>query len=210
MLLTNIRNRIRHLFYPGSRRYWEQRYACGGDSGVGSGGELAAYKADILNTFVQQQQITSVVELGCGDGRQLQLAQYPRYIGLDIATSAVKRCKTMFSEDPGKAFEVYVPDQFVPDRFQAELAISLEVIFHLTEERLYRLYMQHLFQVSSRWVIIFSSDEAEKGRSMFPHFRQRHFSADVPEGWVLEQRIENPHRDRSVSDFFIFKKVGRV
>ena len=201
---------LKHFFYPGSQRYWERRYAHGGNSGAGSGGVLAAYKAEFLNEFVQQRRVASVVELGCGDGRQLQRAQYPRYTGLDISTAAVDRCKTLFAEDPDKQFEVYHPDHFVAEALQAELAISLEVIFHLTEERLYRLYMQHLFQLSSRWVIIFSSDEEEKGRSMFPHFRQRHFSADVPEGWVLEQRLDNPYRDRSVSDFFVFKKVGRV
>lgn len=167
---------------------------------------MAAYKANFLNTFVQQHSIDSVVELGCGDGRQLQLACYPKYIGLDIAASAVERCKNLFSEDYSKQFDVYAPECFDPDAFQADLAISLEVIFHLTEERLYRLYMQHLFQLSNRWVIIFSSDEEEYGRSMFPHFRQRRFSVDVPEGWVLRQRVENPHRDRSVSDFFVFEK----
>ncbi len=197
---------LKHLFYPGSRRYWERRYSDGGDSGAGSGGVLAAYKANFLNTFVQEHSIDSVVELGCGDGRQLNLAEYPKYIGLDIAASAVERCKALFSEDRTKQFEVYDPDCFVSASFQADLAISLEVIFHLTEERLYLLYMQHLFALSSRWVIIFSSDEEEKGKGMFPHFRQRRFSADVPEGWVLRQRVENPHRDRSVSDFFVFEK----
>jgi SAM-dependent methyltransferase len=195
------------LRYPGSRRYWERRYAQGGNSGVGSSGLLAAYKASVLNAFVQMHNIRSVVELGCGDGQQLQLAEYPAYTGLDIAASAIARCQALFAGDSSKKFAHYDPIQFYPADFQADMAISLEVIFHLTEENLYRLYLQHLFTLSRRWVLVFSSDETDETGGVFPHFKPRHFSLDVPEGWVLRERIANPHRDRSVSDFFVFECV---
>ena len=198
---------LARLIYPGSRRYWERRYALGGDSGAGSSGVLAAYKAAVLNDFIQTHNILSVVELGCGDGQQLQLAEYPTYTGLDIAASAVARCRDLFVGDGSKTFVHYNPDHFEPTDFQADMAISLEVIFHLTEDHLYRLYLQHLFALSRRWVLIFSSDEADSTGGVFPHFRQRHFSADVPEGWILREQITNPHRDRSVSDFFVFEKT---
>ncbi len=203
----HLRSIFARLRYPGSRRYWERRYALGGDSGAGSSGILAAYKASVLNDFVKTHNICSVVELGCGDGQQLQLAEYPAYTGLDIAASAVARCRDLFAGDNSKTFVHYDPEHFEPADFQADMAISLEVIFHLTEEHLYRLYLQHLFALSRRWVLIFSSDEADPTAGVFPHFRQRHFSADVPEGWVLRERINNPHRERSVSDFFIFEKT---
>lgn len=198
---------LRRLRYPGSHRYWERRYAQGGDSGAGSSGVLAAYKASILNAFVQTHNIRSVVELGCGDGQQLRLAEYPAYTGLDIAASAVECCRALFAGDRSKKIVHYNPLQFDPADFQADMAISLEVIFHLTEENLYRLYLQHLFALSRRWVLVFSSDEADDTGGVFPHFRPRQFSVDVPKGWVLRERIPNPHRDRSVSDFFVFERV---
>jgi len=206
MHLRSIRSILARLRYPGSRRYWERRYAQGGDSGAGSSGVLAAYKATVLNDFVKKHKIRSVVELGCGDGQQLQLAEYPAYTGLDIAASAVARCTVLFAGDRSKKFVHYDPFHFEPADFQADMAISLEVIFHLTEENLYRLYLQHLFALSRRWVLIFSSDEADDTGGVFPHFRLRQFSKEVPEGWVLRQRINNPHRDRSVSDFFVFER----
>lgn len=199
---------LRRLRYPGSRRYWERRYALGGDSGAGSAGVLALYKASVLNAWVEKHGVYSVAELGCGDGRQLVLAKYPVYTGLDIAPSAVARCRELFAGDAHKQFATYDPEHFEPADFQADMAISLEVIFHLTEERLYRLYLQHLFALSRRWVVVFSSDEPDRTGGIFPHFRPRHFSADVPEGWVLRERIGNPHRDRSVSDFFVFERGG--
>lgn len=198
---------LRRLRYPGSRRYWQRRYARGGNSGAGSSGLLALYKATFLNHFVKENGIQSVTELGCGDGLQLKLAVYPVYAGLDIAAEAVARCQALFAGDGSKKFFHYDPFHFEPAGFQADLAISLEVIFHLTEADVYQLYMQHLFALSRRWVVIFSSDEADKEPGVFPHFRQRKFSGDVPEGWVLRERVVNPHRERSVSDFFVFEKV---
>lgn len=199
---------LRRLRYPGSRRYWERRYARGGHSGAGSSGPIAEYKAAVLNDFVRRHDIRSVVELGCGDGQQLQKAAYPAYVGLDIAPSAVARCQALFDGDPTKSFYLYDPHRFEPADFQAELAISLEVIFHLTEENLYQLYLQHLFRLSRRWVVVFSPDETDTTGGIYPHFRPRHFSADVPTAWVLRARLPNPHRERSMSDFFVFEKQG--
>ena len=39
--------------------------------GQGSAGQLAAFKAEILNGFVKEDVVQSIVESGCGDGRQL-------------------------------------------------------------------------------------------------------------------------------------------
>ena len=44
-------------------------------------GELAKFKARVMNDFVRENGIRSVIELGCGDGMQLALADYPRYLG---------------------------------------------------------------------------------------------------------------------------------
>lgn len=197
---------LRQLRYPGSPAYWERRYARGGDSGAGAAGRLAAYKAEVLNRFVREHNIQSVTEFGCGDGQQLRLADYPAYCGLDISKTAIARCRSLFAADASKKFEIYKPDTFSPDDFQADMTLSLEVVFHLTEEDLYRLHLQHLFTCARRWVVIFSSDEEDTTGGVFPHFRPRRFTPDVPPGWVLRERLANPHRDISVSDLFFFEK----
>src|SRR5678815_1312722 len=69
----------------GSAEYWEERYREGGNSGSGSYNRLARYKADVLNKFVEDNNISSVIEFGSGDGAQLKLASYPRYIGVDVS-----------------------------------------------------------------------------------------------------------------------------
>ena len=58
--------------FTASDDYWEERYSKGKNSGAGSYNELARFKAEVLNGFVQKQNIRSVIEFGCGDGNQLQ------------------------------------------------------------------------------------------------------------------------------------------
>lgn len=207
-LFKTILSAFRRLRYPGSLTYWERRYATGGNSGTGSIGRLAAYKAETVNRFMRDYNIQSVIEFGCGDGQQLRLADYPAYTGLDISETAVARCRALFAHDAFKKFEIYEPNRFNPADFQADMALSLEVIFHLTEDETYRLYLQHLFASARRWVVIFSSNDADATGSIFPHFRPRHFTSDVPPGWALRQHIPNPHRDISLSDFFFFEKTA--
>lgn len=87
-----IINRKKNYFI-GSRIYWENRYLKGGTSGKGSYNKLAKFKANIINLFITQYQINSVIDFGCGDGNQLQFANYPYYIGLDISKTAISMCK---------------------------------------------------------------------------------------------------------------------
>ncbi len=207
-LFKTIISTLRRLRYPGSLTYWERRYATGGHSGTGSIGRLAAYKAETVNHFVRDYNIQSVIEFGCGDGQQLRLADYPAYTGLDISETAVARCRALFAHNASKKFEVYKPENFNLAGFQADMALSMEVVFHLTEDETYRFYLRHLFASARRWVVVFSTNEADTTGGIFPHFRPRHFTPDVPPGWVLRQHIPNPHRDISLSDFFFFEKTA--
>src|SRR5262245_1129130 len=81
------------IHFDTSSQYWEERYARGGTSGAGSYGRLAQFKADVINGHVRAHNVARVVELGCGDGNQLSLAQYPSYLGLDVSSTAVQACK---------------------------------------------------------------------------------------------------------------------
>ena len=62
------------LVFTDSGSYWEQRYVRKRTSGAGSYGRLAVHKAEVLNQFVTDNNIDTVVEFGCGDGNQLTLA----------------------------------------------------------------------------------------------------------------------------------------
>jgi len=201
--------------FRSSPDYWEQRYATGGTSGRGSYGQFAEFKAEVLNRFVAQQAIRSVIEFGCGDGAQLALAAYPAYIGLDVSPTALGQCQDRFRDDPTKSFFLYRSDCYL-DRhgvFRADLALSLDVIYHLVEDRVFETYMRHLFSAATRFVAIYSSDSPMTSRDV--HVRHRRFSdwiaADAPE-WHLAEHVPNRYRytgdDRtgSPADFFMFQR----
>ncbi|CAD7968455.1 unnamed protein product [Amoebophrya sp. A120] len=100
-----------------SRRYWESRYVSGGDSGKGSYGKDAEFKAGFLNSFFEEHSkgtesagmqeentrggnartIKRVLELGVGDGNQLNQANYTswleKYVGVDVSEFVVKKLK---------------------------------------------------------------------------------------------------------------------
>ena len=71
LILKRIALGTNHNKFPGSRDYWEQRYSSGSNSGDGSRGKLAEFKAEIINSLVKDKKIESVIEFGCGDGNQL-------------------------------------------------------------------------------------------------------------------------------------------
>ncbi|MFC4260120.1 glycosyltransferase [Marinobacter lacisalsi] len=148
-----------HKKYFDVAGYWEKRYATGKNSGSGSYGRLAQFKAQFLNDFVRENDIQTVLELGCGDGAQLSLAEYPEYTGLDISPTVIEQCEHVFAKDASKQFHVYDPQAFDADSFRAELGLSLDVIYHLSNDDVYRDYLNHLFAVSSRFVIVYSNSE---------------------------------------------------
>ena len=206
---------LRPKFY-GSKSYWENRYKKGGTSGSGSYNRLAEYKAEIINSFVEEQKINSIIEFGCGDGNQLSFATYPKYIGLDISPTIIKYCKKKFSQDFSKEFHLHNSNFFIENKqdFICELSLSLDVIFHLIEDNIFEQYMIDLFHYSSKFVIIYSSnfnstrDYHEKNRKFGDWIK-----VNLPT-WKLLKKIENKYKfnpdnpkNTSNSDFYIYRKI---
>jgi SAM-dependent methyltransferase len=205
----------RRAAFPGSERYWEERYARGGTSGAGSSGALAQFKANVLNDFVARRAVMSVIEFGCGDGRQLALARYPSYTGIDVSPTAIGLCKARYGGRP--ECEFYLASEHAARSGGYDLALSLDVIFHLVEEAVYESYMRDLFSAAERFVIIYASNE-ESSRPA-PHVRHRRFTGWIvqhaPE-WDLTQHIPNPYpydplkpNETSFSDFYVFARNRR-
>lgn len=216
-LLARIWNATKKQKFD-SRVYWENRYNRGGNSGSGSYGHLAEFKAKIINSFIKTNGINTVVEFGCGDGNQLTLAEYPLYIGLDVSPTAIQKCISDFRRDKTKSFFLYSGDSFCDNHkvFECDLALSLDVLFHLVETEIYEQYLKHLFGSSSRYVIIYSSNSDMPPNRPDSHEYHRIFTKDlellVPQ-WELIKVIKNEHpsisygdESGSLADFYIYQK----
>lgn len=197
--------------FPGSKSYWIHRYRAGGTSGQGSRGKFAAFKAEIINEFVLRNRIQTVIEYGCGDGSQLMLSKYPSYTGFDVSPEAISTCRKLFSNDETKTFKMM--DDYRDET--AELTLSLDVIYHLTEEDVFIDHMHRLFDSSARYVIIHSYDDEENQEGTEAHVKHRKFSKWVgamkPE-WRLIRHVPNRYSFSDGADtglfpdFFIYEK----
>lgn len=201
--------------WEGSEQYWKNRYETGGNSGAGSYNNLALFKAKIINNFVIDNNISSVLEWGSGDGNQLLYANYPNYIGVDVSDKAINLCKKKFEKDKSKRF-IQMNSTEINPKLKGDLVLSLDVIFHLIEDDIFNLYMQRLFNSALKYVCIYSSNyEMEKTNAA--HVRHRNFTKwiekNVSEGWKLKKFIANEypfnpkHQDKtSFSDFYFYER----
>ena len=206
-----LRSHRSNTAFSGSADYWDERYAAGGDSGRGSYGKDAAFKADVLNRFVATQHVRSVIEFGCGDGNQLSLGRYPQYLGLDVSSHAVDLCRQRFSSDATKEFHVIA--DYAGET--ADLALSLDVIYHLVEDATFDAHMRTLFSAADRFVIVFSTNVADQTPLGRAHVRHRKFTDWVDDHageWVTFKTVENPLArkpgGRLLADFHMFARAS--
>lgn len=197
--------------WKGSKSYWNDRYKSGGTSGAGSYNRLAEFKAEILNKFVETNDIRTVVEWGCGDGNQLLYANYPNYIGFDVSPEAIDICKQKFQKDNTKQFICSISNDFKTD-IKGDLSISLDVIYHLIEDEIYYQYMENLFNSSSKYVCIYSCNDNLPNPCA--HIKHRLFTdfihKNLPQ-WHQIQVIKNKYpycpndENTSWSDFYFYE-----
>ena len=163
---------LRGNLFPGSEAYWQERYEGGRTSGVGVYDEVDEFKAEIVNGFVKENRVASVIEFGCGDGNQRSLGEYPSYIGFDVSPRAVALCRERFRDDRSKRFELVSGY----DEETAELTLPLDVIYHLVEDDVFESHMSRLFGASTRYVIVYSSNAENIVGHEATHVKHRKFT----------------------------------
>jgi len=192
-----------------SEKYWEERYKIGGDSGEGSYNKKAEYKAGVLNGIIKNYDIRNIIEFGCGDGNNLNYYRTQKYTGFDVSETAIKTCISKYKNDASKSFILYKPDLFKSGGLQAELTISFEVIFHLIEDGVFRKYMEDLFMTSSKYVLIFSSNDNKK-KDPGVHVRHRKFTDFISSDFSLISVIKTPNEGELkdfFSDFYLYRRL---
>lgn len=197
-----------------SKKYWNDRYIKGQNSGSGSYNHLAQFKADVINNFIQENKIKSIIDYGVGDGNQLKLFDTENliYTGIDVSRFIISKCRQQFKDDKTKKF-IHVED--IDNELKGELVLSCDVIYHLIEENVYKEYMENLFSMSQEYVIIYAKNQYVNHAQ---HVKFRKFSnyidSNLPE-WQLIKHIPNKfpqlklgqnNDNTSPSDFYIYKK----
>lgn len=193
-----------------SAGYWEARYRSGGNSGAGSRGRLAAYKAGFINGLIEANSVRRVTDFGCGDGHLLSMLRVAEYTGLDVSAAALARCAERF---PRHAF---LPFARAGEASPADLCLSVDVIFHLVEDDVFAAYIAALFAGAERLVLIYASNADQDWPA--PHVRHRRFTRHLAErhpAWRLCAHLPNPFPydpaapdETSFADFFVYARHG--
>jgi SAM-dependent methyltransferase len=192
--------------------YWKKRYKLGGHSGFGSRTDFADFKATVVNHVLETYQILDAIEFGCGDGHQLGMIKYQKYLGLDISPDALSRCQQAYRDDSSKRFSLL--ENF--ENSHAEITISMDVIYHLVEDDVFEKHMAALFDHAIRFVLIYSSNCTDSPAIKLPHVRNRTFSEWIDRhqpSWHLvaldiESIAEPPRKNVGVrADFFLYQKT---
>jgi len=166
--------------------------------------------AKIINEFIVEKKITSVIEFGVGDGSQLSLLRVPKYTGFDVSETIVEKNKVFFSLDKSKEF--YHTSEF--NNQKAELVLSLDVLYHLLNDDIYENYMRNLFKASEKYVIIYSSNKDEYHCQHVVHRKFTDWVESNQPTWTLHSHTKNQFpfnpadpSNTSFADFYIYGRI---
>src|SRR5262249_32292052 len=109
----------------------------------------------------------------------------------------------------------YLAEQLPDNLGRFDLALSLDVIYHLIEEAAFEHYMRSLFSMSSRFVIIYSSNTSTAAKP--PHVRHREFTLWITRNEPAWRQIgylankypydhANPD-ETSFANFYFFERI---
>lgn len=184
---------------------WELRYRNGGNSGAGSYGSIADHKAEVINNLINEKNIKTITDCGCGDGNQISLIHgYDEYHGFDISPYIIDVCRKMFINKPNMHF--YNSMDELP---KADLILSLDVIYHIVDDNDFENYIKFLFNNSLRFVLLFTSNHTRNDNPDASDYINHRIVTDYIEKNVskfkLTQIITN--NLETSADFYLYERI---
>lgn len=137
-----------------SYKYWENRYATGGNSGYGSYENFLTDKVKLLTQLVSDLGICSIADVGCGDCTILPHLTVERYVGYDISPTVINR-HIQNNSDVSHTFRL-IHD---PITEPFDMALSLDVIFHQVDDVDYNEYIRHLVNTNAKYILILTMND---------------------------------------------------
>jgi hypothetical protein len=113
---------------------WGQKF----DSGAGSADAITGSYVRLVRSFIDEHEIRSVVDLGCGDfrvGRQLVSADVD-YVGVDLVRPLVERNQRLYGSPKVRFEHANLVEDELP---RGELALLRQVLQHLSNDEIERV-----------------------------------------------------------------------
>jgi hypothetical protein len=143
-----------------NRLFWNNRYSSKPElgSGIGSRGDLAQRKRELVEQTWRAYGQGSVLDVGFGDLEVLDLGVFTTYVGVDIADVAVERGREAFPHhtfvraDFGDAAEPELPIT------GADLVLCFDVLIHQFDPDSYRRIIERLVRFTRRVGLVAAYD----------------------------------------------------
>jgi hypothetical protein len=113
---------------------WGQKF----DSGAGSADAITGSYVGLVRSFIDEHEIRSVVDLGCGDfrvGRRL-VSSDVEYIGVDLVRPLVERNQRLYGSPKVRFEHANLIEDELP---RGELALLRQVLQHLSNDEIERV-----------------------------------------------------------------------
>lgn len=184
-----------------AKEYWEHRYAKFGDSGDGSKGSNYEFKRDYINNIIKKYNIKSIVDFGCGDGKQIKELIVDEYYGIDVASSAVNMCRQLYAHK-----RLYRFDTSEDANLKTyDLAMSIDVIYHITDYNDYINYLRKLFSCS-KYVLLYANYGMRDSNA--DHIVARNNLEEIERLNLCRKLIEKqPHPAKKDFGFILFQNI---
>lgn len=139
-----------------NQAYWNIRYRENPElgSGLGSRGYVAEYKKGLLRHCVLGQEISSILDIGCGDMAVGRTLPEKGYIGIDISDVVIRDNMEKF---PSRQF--LNGDFITLDPPSAHLVVCLDVLIHLSDRAHYERFVQALVQKTEKMCLVAGYEE---------------------------------------------------
>lgn len=126
------------------------------------------------------------------------------YTGVDISEHIINICKQKYNHLKNKNFLTYAEYYKMTCKF--DLSLSLDVIYHLVDDNIYKKYMNDLFNSTNKFVIIYSTNYQEKYNNSHVYSRKftDYINLKFPQAKLLSHE-SNPYSEKSSADFFVYQ-----
>lgn len=162
--IINAKRPARDVF---NQVYAERRWADDGDdfhSGPGSTGRAAILYAECIHSFIIENRIRSVTDLGCGDFRVASqfVDESIDYVGVDIVKALVDRNRIQFGASNIRFKCLDIVTDELPD---GELCLMREVLQHLSNSQI----QQILNKLDKFRFVIYSDYQPSRSSAFAPN-----------------------------------------
>lgn len=129
--------------------YWDNRYRSGGGSGAGSEGTYLEIKKKVILPIINELGIKNIEDFGCGEGSLIPYLPLDRYKGYDISPTIINKLKNKYGGSTKYEFNL-INEACVGE---PDMALSLDVFFHLVEDSVCDEYLQKIIGSRPKWIL---------------------------------------------------------